>query len=71
MFLEPGGIVTVRDLLKGIIVQSGNDACIVVAENISGDEESFADLMNEKAAEMNYDIVILQILLVGLIMIII
>ena len=52
MFLEPGGIVTVRDLLKGIIVQSGNDACIVVAENISGDEESFADLMNEKAAEM-------------------
>ncbi len=53
MFLEPGKKVTVRDILKGIIVQSGNDACIVVAENISGDEDSFADLMNEKAQELN------------------
>ena len=41
------------DILKGIIIQSGNDACIVVAENISGDEDSFADLMNEKAQELN------------------
>mgnify|MGYP001206878706 FL=1 len=53
MFLEPGKKVTVRDVLKGIIVQSGNDACIVIAENISGDEDSFADLMNEKAQELN------------------
>ena len=53
MFLEPGTEVTVSDILKGIIVQSGNDACIVVAENISGDEDSFADLMNEKAQELN------------------
>ena len=48
MFLEPGTEVTVSDILKGIIIQSGNDACIVVAENISGDEDSFANLMNEK-----------------------
>ena len=52
MFLEPGKAVTVKDILKGIIIQSGNDACIVVAENISGDEDSFAELMNEKAQEI-------------------
>ena len=52
MFLEPGKKVTIKDILKGIIIQSGNDACIVVAESISGDEESFADLMNEKAVEL-------------------
>ena len=52
MFLEPGKAVTVKDLLKGIIIQSGNDACIVAAENISGDEDSFAELMNEKAEEI-------------------
>lgn len=39
------------DLLRGIIVQSGNDACIVVAENISGNESAFADLMTKKARE--------------------
>ncbi len=39
------------DLLRGIIVVSGNDACIVVAENISGTEEAFADLMTKKARE--------------------
>ena len=47
-----GKDVSVKDLLKGIIIQSGNDACIVVAENISGDESSFADLMNKKAKEI-------------------
>ena len=52
MFLEPGERVAVKDILKGIIIQSGNDACIVVAENISGTEESFADLMNQRAAEL-------------------
>lgn len=52
MFLEMGKDVSVKDLLKGIIIQSGNDACIVVAENISGDESSFADLMNKKAKEI-------------------
>ena len=52
MFLEAGKKVSVKDILKGIIIQSGNDACIVVAESISGDEDSFADLMNEKAEEL-------------------
>lgn len=43
--------ITVENLLRGIIIQSGNDACIVVAENIAGSEEAFADLMNRKARE--------------------
>lgn len=52
MFLKIGEEVKVEDLIRGIIVQSGNDACIVVAENIAGTEEEFAALMNEKAAEI-------------------
>ena len=49
MFVEIDSYVKVKDLLKGIIVQSGNDACIVIAEGISGSEDAFADLMNNKA----------------------
>ncbi len=49
MFLKIGENVKVDDLLRGIIVQSGNDACIVAAENIAGSEEDFASLMNETA----------------------
>jgi len=45
-FLEVGSMVTVDDLLHGVIVQSGNDAAIVIAEGISGTEESFAEEMN-------------------------
>ena len=45
-FLEVGSKVTVSDLLHGIIVQSGNDAAIVMAEGISGTENAFADEMN-------------------------
>ncbi|MBR1948916.1 MAG: D-alanyl-D-alanine carboxypeptidase, partial [Alphaproteobacteria bacterium] len=52
MFLAIGDEVTVDQLLKGIIIQSGNDACIVAAENIAGDEDSFVDRMNEKAREL-------------------
>ena len=52
MFLEPGTEVTVMALLKGIIIQSGNDACIVVAESIAGDENTFSELMNKKASEL-------------------
>ena len=44
--------VKVKDLLRGIIVQSGNDACIVVAESLGGTEDGFADMMNEKAREL-------------------
>ena len=43
--------IALENLLRGVIVQSGNDACIVIAENISGSEEAFADLMNQKARE--------------------
>lgn len=43
--------IRVIDLLRGIIIQSGNDACIVIAENIAGTEEAFADLMTKKARE--------------------
>lgn len=46
--------IRVIDLLRGIIVQSGNDACIVVAENIAGSEEAFADLMTKKAREWGF-----------------
>ena len=52
MFLPLGASVTVEDLIKGILIQSGNDACIVVAENMAGSEEDFADLMNKKAEEL-------------------
>ena len=44
--------VTAENLLRGIIVQSGNDACIVIAEGLAGSEEAFADEMNSKAAEI-------------------
>ncbi len=43
--------ISVENLLRGIIVQSGNDACIVIAENISGSEDAFAELMNKKARD--------------------
>ena len=49
MFLEPGMRVRVEDLIRGIIVQSGNDACIVVAEALSGSEEAFAAEMTDRA----------------------
>ncbi len=52
MFLKPGQRVTVEDLLTGIIVQSGNDACIVVAEALAGSEEAFAEAMTRRAAEI-------------------
>jgi D-alanyl-D-alanine carboxypeptidase (penicillin-binding protein 5/6) len=48
MFVEVNTTVKVEDLLRGVIVQSGNDACIVLAEAISGSEEQFAELLNER-----------------------
>jgi D-alanyl-D-alanine carboxypeptidase (penicillin-binding protein 5/6) len=51
MWVRVNTSIKVADLLRGIIVQSGNDACIVVAENIAGSEEAFADLMTKKARE--------------------
>lgn len=52
MFVELGNRIKLDDLLRGIIIQSGNDACIVVAEGISGSEEAFAVLMNETAKRL-------------------
>ena len=55
MFVEVDKEIRVEDLLRGIIVQSGNDACIVVAENISGSEETFSILMNEMAVDIGLE----------------
>src|SRR4051812_34328719 len=52
MFVPIGGQVRVEDLIRGVIVQSGNDACIVFAEAIAGSEEQFVDMMNAKAKEL-------------------
>ena len=52
MFVNIGDMVSVEDLLKGVVIQSGNDACIVLAEGLSGSEENMVDEMNEKAVEM-------------------
>ena len=52
MFIMVGDEVSVENLLKGIIVASGNDACVALAEGIAGTEEEFAILMNSKAAEL-------------------
>ena len=52
MFIMINDTVTIEELLRGIIVVSGNDACVALAEAIAGSEENFADLMNEKAHEI-------------------
>lgn len=52
MFLKPGSRIRVEDLIRGIIVQSGNDACIVVAESVGGSEEAFAELMTTRARDL-------------------
>lgn len=52
MFLNINETVKLDDLIRGIIIQSGNDACIVAAENIAGSEEDFAGLMNETAEKI-------------------
>jgi len=52
MFIMINDQVSVEDLLKGIIIASGNDACVALAEGIAGSEENFTDMMNEKAGEI-------------------
>ncbi len=52
MFVQVGSQVKVEDLIRGLIVQSGNDACIVFAEAIAGSEEQFAEKMNAKARQL-------------------
>lgn len=55
MYAEVNSRVKLRDLLMGMIVQSGNDACIAIAEGIAGSEESFADLMTRRARELGLE----------------
>jgi len=52
MFIEVGSKVSVADLNKGIIIQSGNDACVAMAEHIAGSESAFVDLMNAHAQRL-------------------
>jgi D-alanyl-D-alanine carboxypeptidase (penicillin-binding protein 5/6) len=49
MFVGLGDDITVEDLLRGVIVQSGNDACVVLAEGLAGSEEFFAEMMTDRA----------------------
>ena len=55
MFIMLNDQVSVEDLLKGIIIISGNDACVALAEGLSGTEEDFVALMNEKAEELGLE----------------
>ncbi|NJD24873.1 MAG: D-alanyl-D-alanine carboxypeptidase [Betaproteobacteria bacterium] len=52
MFIRVGHQVPVDDLIKGMIVQSGNDACVALAEGIAGSEEAFAEMMNREAKRL-------------------
>ena len=53
MFIREGTSVAVSELLKGVIIQSGNDASVALAEHIAGSEDQFADLMNQQAQLLN------------------
>jgi len=53
MFIEPKKAVTVEELMRGMIVQSGNDACLALAELVGGSEEAFAKMMNEQAQRLS------------------
>ena len=55
MFIMVGDQISVENLLKGIIISSGNDACVALAEGIAGTEEEFAMLMTEKAIEIGME----------------
>ena len=50
MFIKEGSSVKVDDLIKGIVIQSGNDASVAIAEHVAGSEDAFADMMNQQAA---------------------
>ena len=52
MFVGIGAKIKIDDLLKGVLFQSGNDACLVLAEGLAGSEQAFVDLMNQKAQEI-------------------
>ena len=52
MFVAIGARIKIEDLIKGMLIQSGNDACVVLAEGLAGSEEAFVDKMNQKAQEL-------------------
>lgn len=52
MFVKEGQLVSIEDLLKGIIVDSGNDACVAMAEHLGGSETGFTDIMNHQAKSL-------------------
>lgn len=52
MFIEPNRPVTVEELIRGMIIQSGNDACVALAERIAGSEEGFVHMMNSEAQRL-------------------
>jgi D-alanyl-D-alanine carboxypeptidase (penicillin-binding protein 5/6) len=52
MFVPLGGRIKVEDLVRGMVIQSGNDACVVLAEGLAGSEQAFVDQMNEKAKQI-------------------
>ena len=55
MFIEVGKRVNILDLLKGIIIQSGNDASVAIAEYVGGTEDGFVDLMNSYAGSLGME----------------
>lgn len=52
MFIQVGNKVKVEDLIRGIVITSGNDACVAMAENLAGSEDAFAALMNQQAQQL-------------------
>jgi D-alanyl-D-alanine carboxypeptidase (penicillin-binding protein 5/6) len=52
MFAELNSSIRLEDLIKGVIVQSANDGCIIIAEGMAGSEDNFARLMTERAREI-------------------
>ncbi|MBQ5323408.1 MAG: D-alanyl-D-alanine carboxypeptidase, partial [Oscillospiraceae bacterium] len=55
IWLEPGEVFTVHELLKAATIASANDACVALAEAVSGSEEAFVELMNQRAAELGME----------------
>lgn len=55
MFVKEGQMVSIEDLLKGIIVDSGNDACVAMAEHLGGTEQAFTEIMNQQAKNLGME----------------
>jgi D-alanyl-D-alanine carboxypeptidase (penicillin-binding protein 5/6) len=53
MFIDPSMSPSIQDLIRGMVIQSGNDACVALAEHVAGSEEAFAGLMNHYAEELD------------------